>query len=260
MRLSLAKLSSSQLCLSLGSGKADGNFYGTTCFLSSRSFGTVFKITPQGALTTLYTFCSQAGCADGYCPHGGLIQGRDGDLYGTTAFNGANGYGTVFKITPEGTLTTLHNFNYRDGAAPLAALIEGRDRNFYGTTSQGGAFGNGEIFKMTPAGSVKVLYSFCAQPQCADGAQPTSTLVQAADGNFYGTTYGGVYGADYGTVFKLTRGGRLTTLHSFNGIDGTFPYAGLIQGSDGAFYGTTSGGLFGTGTIFRLDLGLEPSL
>jgi uncharacterized repeat protein (TIGR03803 family) len=238
---------------------SDGNFYGTTCYLVSRSPGTVFKITPGGTLTTLYTFCSEPGCADGYCP-GGLIQGRDGDLYGTTAFNGAKGYGTVFKITSEGTLTTLHNFNYYDGFAP-SSVIQGRDGNFYGTTSQGGPFGEGEIFKMTPAGSVRVLYSFfCSQTECPHGSGPVGALVQATDGNFYGTTYdGGVYGINYGTVFKLTRGGKLMTLHSFDGTDGTNPSAGLVQAADGAFYGTTSGGAFLGGTIFRLDAGLDAS-
>jgi uncharacterized repeat protein (TIGR03803 family) len=140
-------------------------------------------------------------------------------------------------------------------------VIQGRDGNFYGTTSQGGPFGEGEIFKMTPEGSVRVLYSFfCSQTECPHGSGPVGALVQATDGNFYGTRYsGGVYGINYGTVFKLTRGGKLMTLHSFDGTDGTNPFAGLVQAADGAFYGTTSGGVFLGGTIFRLDAGLDAS-
>ena len=115
--------------------------------------GTVFKITPGGALTTLYSFCSQGGCTDGEWPKAGLVQATNGDIYGTTYAGGANNYGTVFKISPGGTLTTL--------------------------------------------------YSFCSQGECTDGEYPEAALVQATNGDLYGTTYAG--GANnYGTVFKIT--------------------------------------------------------
>jgi uncharacterized repeat protein (TIGR02543 family) len=162
----------------------------------------VFKITPTGTLTTLYSFCAQSGCTDGEYPVAGLVQGTDGNFYGTTPEGGANGGGTVFKITPTGTLTTL--------------------------------------------------YSFCAQSGCTDGEDPVAGLVQATDGNFYGTTYEG--GTDgFGTIFKITPTGTLTTLYSFSGPDGAYPEAGLVQATDGNFYGTTEyGGASNSGTVFSL--------
>jgi uncharacterized repeat protein (TIGR03803 family) len=244
----------------------DGNFYGTTygggaygnCVGGLVGCGTVFKITPAGALTTLYSFCAQGGCADGYTPFGGLVQATDGNLYGTTT-NGGDGAGTVFKITPSGTLTTLLVFDYSDGDVPLDALVQATDGNFYGTTHNGGGYYLlGNVFKMTPAGEVTTLYTFCSQGggNCTDGRNPGAALVQASDRNFYGTTNGGgvnnncEYGC--GTVFKITSGGELTTLHSFNGADGQPPYAALVQATDGNFYGTTAGGGYGYGTVFEM--------
>lgn len=247
---------------------ADGNFYGTApAGGGPNNYGTVFKMTPSGTLTTLYTFCSQNLCADGYGPAGGLLQATDGNFYGTTQF-GANGFGTVFKITPAGALTTLHAFQGTDGAVPLAGLVQGSDGNFYGTTSNGGAYSSGAIFKITPSGTLSVLYSFCAHPVggvCPDGFAPWyGPLLQGSDGNFYGTTgYGGNTNQfncsprGCGTIFKITPGGILTTLYSFclqsNCADGATPLAGLIQATDGNFYGTTAAGGGGmTGTVFRI--------
>ncbi len=237
----------------------DGNFYGTTAYGGATGAGTVFKITAGGTLTTLYTFCSQSGCTDGNQPLGALIQATDGNFYGTTEYGGAYGVGsgntcgTVFKITPSGVLTTLHSFDCTDGEAPIAGLIQATDGNFYGTTSEyGGPYGT--VFKITPNGTLTTLYIFGA------GATPYAGLIQATDGNFYGTTPGtGANGA--GTVFKITAGGTLTTLYSFCSqsgcTDGTAPYAGLVQGTDGSFYGTTTfGGAIGNyGTIFRITPG-----
>jgi uncharacterized repeat protein (TIGR03803 family) len=230
---------------------SDGNFYGTTQVGGTNGSGTVFKITPSGALTTLHSFDG----ADGSNPAAVLMQASDGNLYGTTEAGGANGnYGTVFKITPAGTLTTLHSFGGADGWEPAAGLVQASDGNFYGTTYIGGANGNyGTVFKITPTGTLTTLYSFCSQSGCADGALPRAGLVQASDGDFYGTTAFG--GANYyeGTVFKITPNGTLTTLHSFDGADGGDPNA-LVQASDGNFYGTTVlGGANGdNGTVFRL--------
>ena len=237
----------------------DGNFYGTTLSggtsnnCGSSGCGTVFKITPSGALTTLQSFHS----SDGASPQAGLLQATDGNLYGTTSEGGVDFDGTVFKITPSGTLTTLHTFKGTDGSFPTAGLVQATDGNFYGTASNGGAncgsVGCGTVFKITPSGTLTTLHSFAG----GDGALPNG-LVQANDGNFYGTTYTG--GANnYGTVFKITSGGTLTTLYSFDFSHGTKPSAALVQATDGNFYGTTSEGgassncgSAGCGTIFKI--------
>ena len=213
----------------------NGDLYGTTSANGPADNGTIFKMTASGALTTLYTFCLQNGCPDGVGPSGALIQGTDGNLYGMTEIGGAldirgtspAGAGTVFKITPSGTLTTLYSFTGNtDGGCPMGGLIQATDGNFYGTTLQGGANagsngnGAGTIFKITPSGTLTTLYSFCSQSGCTDGEEPLAGLVQATDGNFYGTTYygrgnAGVWGDSAGTIFKITPGGALTTLYSF---------------------------------------------
>jgi len=243
---------------------ADGNFYGTTStggvINNQCSFGcgTIFKISPSGALTTLHSF----DYSDGGLPAAGLVQATDGNFYGTAASGGSNGgYGTVFKITPSGTLTTLHSFGGTDGANPYGVLVQVADGNFYGTTDEGGTSNNGTIFKITPSGTLTTLYSFCSQSGCADGANPLAGLVQATDGNFYGTTYNG--GSENGgTAFKITPSGTLTTLHTFcyPCIDGSQPYAGLTQAADGSFYGAAVNSVpndqcpFGCGTVFSLTL------
>jgi len=236
---------------------SDGNLYGTTLRGGTTGYGTVFKITLGGALTTLYSFCSEDGCADGATPYGVLIQGSDGNFYGTTSGGEANDSGTVFKITPSGTLTTLYNFDqYWSGANPVAGLVQASDGDFYGTTSGSGANGDyGTVFKITPGGALTILYSFCpSQAVCTDGQVPEAGLIQASDGNFYGTTdLGGAIGL--GTVFKITPSGTFTTVHSFSGPDGKDPPAGLVQGSDGNLYGTTqAGGTGNDGTVFKLSL------
>src|ERR1019366_3915567 len=241
----------------------DGNLYGTTASGGFSGQGTVFKITSQGALTTLYSFCP-AGfpCADGADPFAGLVQATDGNLYGTTEFGGASGDGTVFKITLAGTLTTIHNFNGADGAYPLSGLIQASDGNLYGTTSGGGEGANctftnscGTVFRVTPGGTLTKLYSFCSQPNCTDGAAPQyGSLLQGDDGSLYGTTWAG--GAnDEGTIFRITTGGALTTVHTFNNYDGNTPEGGLAQDSEGNLYGTTfSGGAYFNGTVFELQV------
>jgi uncharacterized repeat protein (TIGR03803 family) len=242
---------------------ADGDFYGTAAYGGNEGYGTVFKMTSGGTPTTLHSFDS----TDGATPFGALVQATDGDFYGTTEYG--DGYGTIFKITSGGTLTTLHGFVGSDGAFPEAGLVQAIDGNFYGTTFEGGSstacsFGCGTVFKITPAGTLTTLHSFGN----SDGAFPSAALIQATDGNFYGTTssggsstacsVGGTPGP-CGTVFKITPGGTLTTLHSFDYTDGSFPNAGLIQDTNGKFYGTAvDGGLSGDGTVFSLSIGLGP--
>jgi uncharacterized repeat protein (TIGR03803 family) len=241
----------------------NGDFYGTT-FIGGYGQGTVFKITPSGTLTKLHNFCLQGGnCTDGKNPSAGLVQAANGNLYGTMPIGGANASGlnggTVFRITPGGTLTTLYSFcsltNCTDGQDPHAGLVQSADGDLYGTTSGGGANGDyGTVFKITPGGTLTTLYSFCSQTNCTDGQFPDGRLVQAANGDLYGTTLGGGANGDYGTVFKVTPSGTLTTLHSFNGTDGSAPLAGLVQATDGDLYGTTDlGGANGSnGTVFKI--------
>ena len=188
---------------------ADGNFYGTTLYGGANASydccGTIFKTTPSGATTTFYSFCAQTDCTDGGLPLAGLVQGKDGNLYGTTAHGGAHSGGTFFKITPSGALTPLYSFcaqtDCTDGAFP-GPLVQGSDGNFYGTTPQGGAKGNGTIFQMTPNGTPTTLYNF-SQGGCY--VCPTAWLVQDTNGEFYGTTSSDGANND-GTVFSLSVG------------------------------------------------------
>jgi uncharacterized repeat protein (TIGR03803 family) len=253
----------------------DLNFYGTTSEGGAHvRGGTVFRLSRTGVLTTLHSFCAKNDCHDGETPYGTLMQGSDGNLYGTTNGGGAYGDGTIFQIAQTGQFSRLYSFcspsNCTEGYSPLAGLIEGSDGNLYGITSGGGINDGGTAFKITPQGTLTTLYSFCSQPNCSDGGGP-SALVQATDGNFYGTTFGGgtqncVNGC--GTIFSLTTQGRLTTLHTFCAqpgcSDGSNPDAGLLQGTNGLFYGTTvqgggpACGQVGCGTVFSLSVGLGP--
>jgi uncharacterized repeat protein (TIGR03803 family) len=265
---------------------SDGNYYGTTSAggdnCSPYGCGTVFKITPDGTETIIYSFCSQLNCADGEGPYGALVQAPDGNFYGTTN-SGADGGGTFFKITPSGTLTTLYSFcsqhNCADGRSPNGVVLA-TDGNFYGVTSGGGSNNNctlgcGTIFKITPGGTLTTLYVFCSENNnCPDGYNAWG-LIQGRDGNFYGATgHGGASGNDCGglgcgTIFKMTPGGTLTTLYSFCPLgncrleapDGQIPNGKLLQANDGNFYGTTTEGganqvgfcaEFGCGTIFKI--------
>jgi uncharacterized protein (TIGR03437 family) len=230
----------------------DGNFYGTTHDGGGGGLagGTVFKMDRDGTLTTLHNFGSVP--ADGYYPSTKLIQATDGSFYGTTAGGGTNSHGTVFKITSEGSFTTLYSF---DGTkSDPSELIQASDGNFYGTTA---GLALGTVFKITPGGSLTTLHSFGSDP--GDGFRPVGALVQATDGNFYGTTsQGGGQGTAFkqGTVFKMTAGGTVTILYSFNTVDGMNPQSALIQARDGNLYGTTYGdGNSHLGTVFQITPG-----
>ena len=226
---------------------SDGNLYGTTAGSDTSitaPYGTVFKLIAGGTLTTLYTFCALESCSDGAYP-GGIVEGSDGNFYGTTKGIGASGNGTIFKITPSGAFTILHTFSVTDGANPIGNLIQGTDGNFYGTTLNGGSNDLGSVFKISPSGTLTTLYSFGN----SSGARPVTGLIQGADGNFYGTTQYG--GAGAGTIFRITLTGIFTTLYSFP-PGGSTPLGSLIQGKDGNFYGTLpQGGVHGQGSVFQ---------
>jgi uncharacterized repeat protein (TIGR03803 family) len=338
----------------------DANLYGTTEGGGANGEGTVFKVTPTGTLTTLYSFCAKTNCTDGSVPFGGLVLGIDGNFYGTTSEGGINAdpcggnCGTIFKITPAGKLTTLHSFDDTDGITPYGPLVQATNGNFYGTTQSGTAFsitsggtfttllaagaggnaliqatngnfygaggggeygavysittggtlttlfsfdstdgsypvgplvqasngnfygtttqggahdlcngeiflGCGTVFEITPGGTLTIVDSFDA----SDGCYPNGSMIQATNGNIYGTTvYGDTAGGCYltpGTIFSITPGGTLTTVHSFDNTDGENPSGGLVQATNGTFYGTAfQGGANGAGTIFSLSLGLGP--
>jgi uncharacterized repeat protein (TIGR03803 family) len=237
---------------------SDGNIYGVTVNGGANNGGAVFKVTPAGAETVLWSF--SVGI-DGQAAFGSLVQASDGNLYGTTFQGGPNGFGTAFRLTLAGVETVLHSFGSgSDGQNPYGGLVQGSDGNLYGTTAGGGAQNLGTVFSLTTAGSETVLYSFGNIP---DAQFPYGSLVQATDGNLYGMTNGG--GANSaGTVFRITPSGAETVLWSFgSGSDGLYPYGGgLIEGPDGNIYGLNgSGGQNGAGTIFRVTpTGLETVL
>ena len=229
----------------------DGNLYGVTWKGGTHDYGTIFKMTLGGTLTTLHRF----SFIDGAGPYGGLVLSINGTLYGTTVAGGtgtgvscAEGCGTVFKMTPAGTLTTLHNFTSTDGAAPSGLMVQASNGAFYGTTELGGKSTDGTVFQITPAGTLTTLHSF----DISDGREPSGALVQATNGKLYGTTdLNGLY--SNGTVFQITPAGALTTLHDFDLSDGSDVAAGLVQASNGSLYGTTvSGGVGFVGTIFSI--------
>jgi len=229
---------------------SDGNFYGTTDMGGKYGAGTVFKVTPAGVETVLHSFGSGTDAA---MPQAGLIEGTDGNFYGTTQLGGTHGAGAVFQISRAGKESVLYSFGgySGDGEEPYAPVTLGRDGNLYGTTADGGAAFVGTVFKLTLTGEETVLHSFALSQ--GDGIEPYAGLIQASDGDFYGTTVDG--GANrFGAIFKITSGGAESVVYSFSGgtADGANPYASLLEGKNGTFYGTTYGGGSGTGgTVFK---------
>jgi uncharacterized repeat protein (TIGR03803 family) len=230
----------------------DGNFYGAATQGGSSGYGTVFKVTPGGAVTTLHTFTNGA---DGAYPSVAPIQGVEGNIYGAASSCAGlppgnvcipfDTDGSIYKITPEGAFSVLHTFSGPDGINPCGRLVQGTDGDLYGTTNSGGTDGVGTIFKISPSGSFTLLYSFDG----THGAHPLSNgLLQGYDGNFYGmASQGGSAGA--GLLFKITPGGKLTIVYDLaNSGCCSDPVGGLVQATDGNFYGTT---VFG-GNVFRI--------
>ena len=277
----------------------DGNFYGTTTEGGSGctgGCGTIFKITPRGNLTTLYSF---TGGADGYYPIAPPIQAADHNFYGTAApanaykitpdgvfttlptipgyptaplLQASNGHiygttyrggrfdaGTLFKLYPGGA-TTLYSFEQdQEVFLPIGGLIEGNDGSLYGTAG-GGAYREGAVFKLTPTVGMTVLHNFGDPDDPNDGEYPTAGLVLATDGNFYGVTCcGGNVGQGYGVLYEVSSSGVYSVLYNFDYTNGGEGFSSLMQDTDGKLYGLTqTGGLFQDGALFSYDLGLQP--
>jgi len=245
----------------------DGNLYGTTAYGGKFSCppnggcGTVFSLTEDGKITRDFSFNE----IDGAYPFGGLIQTSNGAIFGTTSSGGLRGQGgSIFEFTPSGKLVTIYNFcsqtGCADGDAPSASLLHARDGNFYGATCEGGAFDNGTIFKVSPSGVFTSLHSFNG---LGDGSCPYGPLMQATNGQIYGTTSGGG-STQYGTIFSLAASGTVKTVYAFAGppFDGAYPHGGVVQATDGSLYGTTLLGgscpaapQAGCGTIFKIGAG-----
>jgi uncharacterized repeat protein (TIGR03803 family) len=234
---------------------SDGALYGATQGGTGgvgTGIGQVFRLDSLGSVTTLHSFTT------GNAPSSvtsAIIQGGDGAFYGTTVHGGTSDSGTVFEVDSAGVLTTLHSFmpttGGPEGAFPSAGLFQGGDGSFFGTTPSGGTASGGTVFKRNPAGVLTTVHSLVGS---VDGSAPSGGVVQATDGNLYGTATGGASG--YGSVFRVNpASGALTRLHAFaGGADGIYPVAGVIQGSDGSFYGTTAfGGIGNRGTVFKID-------
>jgi len=236
---------------------SDGYLFGTTEQGGSAGNGTVYRVNPKsGAGVALHSFAG--GTGDGANPYAGLVQASDGNLYGTTKQGGAAGNGTVFRINPAtGAESIVYAFlGGSDGASPYAGLVQAKDGNLYGTTGAGGASGAGTVFKVDPGtGAESVVYAFAGGT--GDGANPYAGVIQASDGNLYGTTISGGANGD-GTVFRIDPStGAESLVYVFAGAvnDGAEPYGGLIQATDGYLYGTTlKGGSSDAGTVFRITI------
>lgn len=263
--------------------EVNGKFYGTTytggLYGKPVKAGTVFQLTSDGKLKTLHYFCSEPNCGDGAFPSATLIQATNGYIYGMAVGGGKRGpgcpseCGTIFEINPAGTFKVVHRFEGADGGGPIGKLVQAADGNLYGVTATGGTtscgdlpYGCGTIFKLSPPGLFTTLHTFCSD--CSEGSTPLS-LIQATDGNFYGTTeHGGTRScrqrSQCGTIFRFTPSGELITLHNFDSGDGEDPSSGLMETTGGTFYGATIVGGQGNcdgyscGTIYRLDVGLGP--
>jgi uncharacterized repeat protein (TIGR03803 family) len=246
---------------------SDGNLYGATAFggsdaSGSNGAGTVYKLTLEGKLTTLYAFCPTLPCSDGVNPVG-IIQGSEGNLYGATSSGGTGGEGTIFEITSTGEFKSLYSFcllaDCVDGRAPQFAPIQGNDGNLYGTTVAGGSENGGVIYELTASGAYTVLHNFCylQRGNCPEGSEPT-TVVQDASGNFFGTTYeggshaGNAYG--FGTAFEITPANEFRVLQSFNIVNNN-PSWGVLLANDGNLYGSTQASVvtgINNGTLFEI--------
>jgi uncharacterized repeat protein (TIGR03803 family) len=238
---------------------SDGNLYGAVGSGGSKagngSSGTIYKMTLEGVLTTLYTFCPKTPCTDGQGPNG-IILASDGNFYGTTAGGGnINRGGTIFRVTPAGELTTLYTFcsqkNCNDGSGPFYAPIQGNDGNFYGVTYHGGNQDGGVLYELTASGTYQVLYRFCGTTGPCASSGPFM-MVRDSQGNIFGVAARGSISAYFGTLFEFTSAGQYVTLHNFHDSGPIWPEVGLTIANDGNIYGVTGGGIHTGGSIFEI--------
>jgi uncharacterized repeat protein (TIGR03803 family) len=226
-----------------------GNLYGTEAAGGTFGNGSVFKVSPTGTFTVLYSF---TGGSDGQSPNDGLIADEQGNLYGTAALGGAFGQGVIYKVTLAGVEEVLYSFTGgADGGVPWGRLVRDSQGNLFGTTYADGALklSFGVVFELTPDGVESVLHSFTGG---SDGGHPNGDLIFDSQGNLYGTTPSVSHGP-HGTVFKITQQGVFTLLHTFSGPDGFDPRSGLLMDASGNLYGTTfSGGASGDGVVYKL--------
>jgi uncharacterized repeat protein (TIGR03803 family) len=241
---------------------SDGNFYGTTNYGGSDDVGTIFRLTPAGDFHVLHSMDANI---EGAYPSGSLIELEDGDFYGTTEDQGSGGRGSVFRVTPEGSVTVVHAFagptrdGGTDGSGPVGGLTAGADGALYGVTWGGGNYGGlggGTLYRVSPAGEFAIVHVFDA---ASEYNYPYAALVSASDGKLYGTALNApVNTPAAASIFSFDPASRtVETLHLFTqAADGRQPYAEMVQASDGKLYGTTyAGGASGLGTVFRLDIG-----
>ena len=240
---------------------SDGNFYGVTYQGGANNLGTIFKVTPGGALTTIYNFASSTLWSSQ--PTSTLLLANDGNFYGTTTDGGVCDCGILFLVTPGGAMTVVYEFATTNGAfdsnaptSPIGGVIQGTDGYLYGTASYGGAHASGAIYRVSLSGVESVIHSFSVTQSGTAGAagwQPVGRLIQGSDGNLYGVTASGGFNGG-GSIFSISPNGQnFTTLHSFNVTDGWFIDAGLVQGSDGNFYGTApNGGANYNGVVYKM--------
>jgi uncharacterized repeat protein (TIGR03803 family) len=226
-------------------------FYGTTYYGGTNGNGVIFTVDSSSDYNVIHTF----DFYDGGGPYGGLVLASDGNFYGTTGYGGTSNYGTIFRITPGGTFSNLFSFNNNNGANPSDDLVQGLDGKLYGRTYYGGSYGYGTVYNITTNGAFQLLFSFNG----TNGANPYPALIAGHDGNVYGLTqYGGTNGQD-GVIYEVTPGGGFDIVARFDGQTGMNPFAPLVRGNDGNFYGTTFGGGYGDGVIFQLSFGSTPS-
>jgi uncharacterized repeat protein (TIGR03803 family) len=238
---------------------SDGNFYVVSSG-GGTGRGVIARITPDGTLSVVHAMQTND---EGYSPYAGVIEGSDGNFYGTTYLGGSEGGGVIYKVAPDGTYTVLRALGQGklDAVLPYAGLVQAQDGFLYGTTLRGGNNDKGTVFRLsTSGGDFSIIHHFDG----ANGENPEGALVVGADGNLYGTTLQGGSG-NRGTVFRITTTGALTTLYSFPSLGafnaqgqainatGANPRAGLLLAADGNFYGTAyQGGTGGWGTVFRM--------